>query len=379
MSSADRAAEGGTPASNRGYSETEQIGVTVDWLASSVSLFAVLESREALGEGERWAILDDLNGTVGLCVQDVAKSIADYFGLDMFTLGEQRRGTFYAWRVRLENASGDHCGLIEVGGQNTARLDGTVTARIELTGAGCRLYETSSGSDHAKRWSLLASLLGLVDARITRIDLAADDFLGSYPMTWAIERYEAGDFDKRGQRPKARYIDDMGSGAGKTLYVGSKHSENQLRVYEKGKEQGDPASPWMRYEGEFHASIRKELPLDMLTNGDAYLVGAYPVLDFIGGIGERLRIATAEVMANCVRAVAYFRRCYGPMMNAMLHAAGGDEKTLHRLVAGTARPKLPGWCPDHEQVGQLLTAILFAPLGHIEADTANTSPKEGKS
>ena len=368
------AGAGKPPASNRGVSETERIGTIVDWLSCSVDLFSILESREAVGD--RWALLNDLGGE-GLCVPEVAKHLVDFFFPHLFVLGDQRKGTFYAWRVRLENAQGDHVGLIEMGGSHTNRADGTVTARIELTGDGCRIFETSGGCDHAKRWSLLASLLGCCGARITRIDIAADDFKGSYPVSWAVDRYQAGDFDKRGQRPKSRFIDDMGNQTGKTLYVGSRKGENQLRVYEKGRECGDPNSEWVRYEGEFHSSNRRELPLDMILDGGPYLVGAYPVLDFVDGVGERLRVATEEVLSTCKRAVSNFRHQYGPMLNALLHAAGGDEQILHRLIAGTARNKLPSWCPHPDQTVQLLTAILFAPLGAPTAFEAKPSPTEG--
>jgi len=360
-------AKPGLPSSNRGVSETEQIGVVIDWFAASVDLLAVLDARHALGgEGELSEFLDDLDGVVGACASAVADALVEHFFPGLFVRGEQGRGRFYAWRFSLKDAQGEHVGLLEFGGRNTIREDGTRTARIELTGMGCRMYEASSGGDHAKRWSSLASLLGACDARITRVDIAADDFTGAYPVQWAIEQYEAGGFDRRGQRPKARLIDDMGNRTGKTFYVGSRKSEQQLRVYEKGREQGDPSSPWVRYEGEFHASNRRELPLDMLIDPAPYLVGAYPLLDFVGGIGERLRIAAAEVAANCIRAVMAFRRQYGPMLNALLHAAGGDESTLTRLVLGASREKLPKWCPRQEDAAQLLSAILFAPAGQIE-------------
>lgn len=363
------------PATNRGVSETERVGVIVDWFAASVDLFAVLEARDAVGD--RTELLNDLNGVVGACAPEIAQHLASHFFGDLFQLSDVGRGRFYSWVVRLFNSAGDKVGQVEFGGTNTHRQDGTVTARIELTGDGCRLYETSGGSDHAQRWSLLASLLGLCGARLTRVDLAADDFRGAYPIQWALDRYNDGSFDKRGQRPKGRFIDDMGNDTGKTLYVGVRKSENQLRVYEKGKEQGDPASPWVRYEGEFHASNRRELPLDMLTDGAPYLVGCYPVLDFVDGVGERLRVAAAQVLANCVRAVRHFRKQYGPMLNALLHAAGGDESTLHRLIQGTARSSLPKWCPHPDEASQLLSAILFAPLGAQQGDEPDTSPKEG--
>jgi len=336
----------------------------IDWLAAAFDIASLLDSRGLLDDPQ--AVWDDIDGINGNCCPAVAATIADYFFPGVFELGEQGKGRFYTWRFSLKDAQGEHVGLIELGGIHTMRDDGTRTARIELTGKGCRLYETSSDSDHAERWSLLASLLGACDARLTRIDIAADDFAGQYPVEWAIRQYGEGNFDKRGQRPKARLIDDMGNKTGKTFYVGSRKSENQLRVYEKGREQGDTESPWVRYEGEFHHSNRRELPLEMLTDPAPYLVGAYPVLDFVSGIGERLRIAAAEVLANCKRAVAAFRRQYGPMLNALLHAAGGDEATLSRLIVGTARAKLPTWCPRPEDTAQLLTAILFAPVGHIE-------------
>lgn len=376
----------GLPSSNRGVSEPERIGVVIDWLAASFDLLLICEAsgllsrvrrsfRKGTDDAERVAVLDgagalldDLNGCVGVNVPEVAKVLADHFVPGLFDLGEPSRGRFYNWRVALRHGD-DHVGLLEFGGVNTVRQDGTVTARIELTGDGCRLYE-SNGSDHAQRWSLLATLLGAADARLTRVDIAADDFTGQWPIAWALERYKEGSFDRRGQRPKARLIDDMGNNTGKTLYVGSRKSEQQLRIYEKGKEQGDTASPWIRYEGEFYASNRRELPLEMLVDPAPYLVGAYPVLEFVDGIGERLRIAVEKTLANCKRAVESFRRQYGPMLNAMLYAAGGDEATLARLVLGTARNSLPGWCPRPDDAAQLLAAILFAPVGHIEAQTA---------
>ncbi len=364
-------ADGGAsrlPTSNRGVSETEQIGVVIDWLAVSIDVCAVIWDAEWCDE--LLEVRDDLDGPAGHYAVRVANAIRDHFGLGLFELGDQGKGRFFTWRFSLKDASEDHVGMIEFGGIHTMRDDGTRTARIELTGVGCRQYEESIGSDHAQRWSLLASMLGLCDARITRIDIAADDFIGTYPVDWAIQQYHDGKFDRRGQRPKARLIDDMGNRTGKTFYVGSRKSENQLRVYEKGREQGDLDSPWVRYEGEFHASNRRELPLDMLLDPAPYLVGAYPVLDFVNGIGERLRIASAEVLASCKQAVRHFRHQYGPMLNAMLHASGGDEAMLARLVSGTARSALPAWCPRPDDAAQLLAAILFAPSGEIQGQSS---------
>ncbi|MGV8950486.1 MAG: replication initiation factor domain-containing protein [Cypionkella sp.] len=365
---ADGAAILGLPSSNRGVSENEQIGVIVDWFAASFDLFAILEGNG--WDVDRATTALDLAGVVGFHAREVAAIVAGAFFGVAFVLGEVGRGRFHKWRVSLRNGSDEHVGLVEFGGEHTIRKDGTHTGRIELTGEGCRIYEASRTGDHAQRWLPVASLLGVASGRISRIDIAADDYTGSHPVAWALERYAAGEFDRRGQRPNARLIDDMGCNTGKTFYIGSRKSENLLRVYEKGKEQGHKESPWVRYEGQFNGSTRRPLPLDMLTAPAGYLLGAYPVLAFIEGMGERLRLLREQVIASASAAVEHFRRQYGPMLNAMLHAAQGDEETLARLVGGVSRPTLPGWCPTNDAASELLRVILFAREGNTQAEEA---------
>lgn len=310
--------------------------------------------------------LDVLQST-GANAVAIAHAVAyRLFGNAFDVATEATRGRFYLYKVALRNAEGEHCGLIELGGHHTVRKDLTVTCRVELTGGGCRVYE-SSGSDHAQRWSLLASLLGCFDARITRIDLAADDFKGEYPLAWARDQYEAGAFDNRGQKPKARLIDDMGNNTGKTLYIGTRASEKQLRVYEKGKEQGDEQSPWVRYECEFHASNRKELPLEMMTDPASFLRGAYDVLDFVSHVGERIRTTWESVTACAKRAAKHFSRQYGGLVNALLHVSEGDADQLHRYCVALAKPKLPAWCHGAKGVFAIRDAIQTPTPGHVLA------------
>ncbi|TWQ31919.1 replication initiation factor domain-containing protein, partial [Xanthomonas vasicola] len=179
-----------------------------------------------------------------------------------------------------------HVGIIEFGGEECRRKDGTYTARIELTGTGCGMV-SAARCGHAKRWLELRAKLESCAGRLTRVDTAADDLLGKYPLKLAQTWYSSGEFDNRGQRPKAQLIDDYDSGDGKTLYVGTKKSEKQLRVYEKGREQGDKESPWVRYEAQFKASNRKDLSLDILRDPAGYLLGAYPVLHFLNCVALR--------------------------------------------------------------------------------------------
>ncbi|MFH7416591.1 hypothetical protein, partial [Pseudomonas syringae group genomosp. 7] len=65
---------------------------------------------------------------------------------------------------------------------------------------------------HAQRWLELRAKLESCAGRITRVDVCADDLVGDYPLRMAQKWYANGDFDNRGQRPKAQLVDDYDSG-----------------------------------------------------------------------------------------------------------------------------------------------------------------------
>lgn len=348
------------PSSNRGVSEFRE-GPTVltDWIAASVDLPAVLQ-HQAWPESMK-DTLDVLDAT-GANAIDVALSVlAFFFGGCGFALADEARpGRFYAWRVGIKCAQGNHVGLIEFGGPHTVRKDGVYTARIELTGDGCRIYESAARSGHAQRWLELRAKLESCAGRLTRIDIAADDLAGMYPLRWAMSMWEQGDFDNRGQRPKAQHINDMGSGAGSTFYVGTPTSEKRLRVYEKGREQGDSESQWVRYEAQFKASNRKELPLDLLRDPAGYLLGAYPVLKFLRVLASRIDVTNAAAVATLKSARRHLRRQYGATLAFIVKHTHTDAQ-LATVVRTLTSPKLPAWAStstglDWPEIQSLITA-----------------------
>ncbi len=174
------------------------------------------------------------------------------------------------------------------------------------------------------------------------MDTAADDLLGKYPLKLAQTWYSSGEFDNRGQRPKAQLIDDYDSGDGKTLYVGTKKSEKQLRVYEKGREQGDKESPWVRYEAQFKASNRKDLSLDILRDPAGYLLGAYPVLHFLNCVALRMDITKAAVDATWKSARRHIKRQYGATLNFILRHCSTPE-AAHAVISTCTSHRLPTW------------------------------------
>lgn len=154
------------------------------------------------------------------------------------------------------------CGKIAFGGNADTLL-------ISLSGAGTPFI----GSHEQTVYDLANH-----DAKITRIDIAHDDFEGVLPNVHAFADLARGGYfnGANGQVASRRFIDDLGTGAGSSLYIGKK-GDKELNIYEKGKEQGDPLSVWLRVEARLWAKNRK-IPLDALVNGREYLLGAYPQL-----------------------------------------------------------------------------------------------------
>ncbi|HID9489542.1 TPA: replication initiation factor domain-containing protein [Stenotrophomonas maltophilia] len=361
----DRAvlAGSGLPSSNRGVSEFRNadgtLTVGIDWFSASVDMFAVLNELafrdgDSFEEVRNWIDYSADNARV------VALQMFCWFfaGLGLELDEVAGGGRFYLWRVKIINAEKKFVGMIELGGDNCRRADGTYTARIELTGEGCKSI-AAARCGHAQRWLELRAKLESCGGRITRLDVCADDLMGKYPLRLAQKWYDEGEFDNRGQRPKAQLVDDYDSGDGKTLYVGGKKSEKQLRVYEKGRELGDKSSPWVRYEAQFRASNRKELPLDLLRDPAAYLLGAYPVLRFLRCISSRIDVTKAAAVATFKSACRHFKRQYGGFVNFVFRTCP-DEEAAVAVFKSCTSPKLPKWATG-DVAANWATSVVIQP------------------
>ena len=225
---------------------------------------------------------------------------------------------------RIEDRSFNHCprscfmvdGTSKLCGRIGLKDDGTVV--VSLSGQGC---------GHVPRWPAVADKLDEVGAHITRVDIAVDDLSGqTFSVQDFRERYEAGDFTMHGRPPKARTVGDLGNDTGCSVYIGKK-GHKELCVYEKGKQLGDPESPYVRCELRLYAK-RIELPNDVLRNPHDYFAAAYPVLaEFVLGELERLDIKRHMVETTLDRALEIARTQGGAAVNAVLELIG-DENAL---------------------------------------------------
>lgn len=183
-------------------------------------------------------------------------------------------------------------------------------ARFDLSGAGCSLVVDWFP---VHRW-----IAALQAPKITRVDLAVDCLMGEFGVEDARDWYLGGEFHAGGRRPRHSLVGDwLDPHYGRTLEIGRRENGKMLRAYEKGRQLGDSASPWTRFEVELR-NIDRELPLDVLTRADVYFVGAYEALErVLESAGERIKTCQAEGEIALGQAVRYARTAYGQVIDVL--------------------------------------------------------------
>lgn len=253
------------------------------------------------------------------------------FGLDARDVRvcdvQTKRWQFYSESACIVDRNGEVVGRYGQGGNND-------TVCVSLSGGACRFI---------RNWPLVAQKLELNGARITRCDVAYDDYDGVFGTVRDHERAAlAGAFAGNGRPPITRFLDDHGSGTGSTLYVGQK-GHKQCCIYEKGMQQGVAHSPWVRFEARLYGK-HQQIPRDVLTNPMHYLRGAYSYLgELLAAVGDglacRIELARRTVEATGHAVVTWARRQVGPTLGLLWQALG--EETPQFLRDHVSREGLP--------------------------------------
>lgn len=258
-----------------------------------------------------------LDGTEKLMELDAL--IRGAFG---FGLGENRRKGHLNYEQSWE--LGNSYGIFATGGNSVAE-----TSFIGITGHGCSVV---------RNWADAHAMLARINARITRVDLAHDDYEGRIPLSSAVEWFLAGDFSTgKGRPPSGQLIDDFGSGTGKTLYVGNRKNGKLLRIYEKGKQLGDANSAWVRWELELHNKDR-EIPLDTLLRPGQYLAAAYPCTEWISEQQCRIKTARQTVTIGLDVLLQHCRKSYGKYIWTLHHVCGHSADEILAALAVEGLP-----------------------------------------
>ncbi|WP_265421999.1 replication initiation factor domain-containing protein [Aeromonas salmonicida] len=239
------------------------------------------------------------------------------------------------------------CGLVAWGAANHGCM-------VSFTGAGC------DGLDFDALHRVISVVPGL---RITRVDLALDDYSGSViSYLRAVEAAELGHFHPaRGTAPKwmaiqaGEFIPEVHNAMGKrfgmiassgcSFYVGSRANGKCGRIYEKGKQMESVEHPdWVRAEGELHSKDRI-IPLDVLINPDPYFAGMYPQFSkWLSEVSkdeiEPVRITTFKNKFKTCRdnAVTNMSRMAGRLVNWLKHVEGLTDASIVRQLTGHLTP-----------------------------------------
>ena len=238
---------------------------------------------------------------------------------------EHRKGLF---GFRYSARFGDGAGVIAWGGESQ-----NDRVYFSVQGKGCSMIS---------RWADLADWLQRHKASIKRVDLAHDDHAGRLvSIAWAVQQYQEGGFNAGGRNPvhscAGDWLQGDASTKGRTLYIGNRASGKFGRFYEKGKQLGDPNSPWVRVEVEWRAQDRY-IPYDILIRPGHYLAGAYPCLAILNEEQSTIKTVTKAAQIAFDAAVENGKRACGKLVNLMLEVMQGDYAAV---VDKLLRPGIP--------------------------------------
>jgi len=241
------------------------------------------------GEFADWAALSG-SLPADFWAELLADWLHDMTGVRFSVLG------FGVGRNGFDNSSYFDGGFIAWGGNNVVRQsDGLMHRRPERV----QVYFDATGCERLRGvLGHVADRLDRYEGRITRLDVAFDLHDGQITVDDAESAYYQGDFVSRGRPPKAKRVRELSStGSGDTLYIGDRRNGKMLRIYEKGRQLGDPNSQWVRAEVELGRKDR-EIPSDSLRDLDRVFSESYP---YLAAIIEKYADYSASYDQNLIK------------------------------------------------------------------------------
>lgn len=241
--------------------------------------------------------------------------------LNVYELVQRRSG----WCGYAKSFDMGKYGLVASEGQYQHR-----TIHVSLNASGCAGI---LDWEHLKDW------LEKLGASITRVDLAHDDLKGeAVSVDKALSWYLAGGFASGGRSPSVnRHGDWDNLREGRTLYIGKRKNGKLLRVYEKGKQLGDPDSPWTRAELELR-NRNRIIPYDVLIDPGTYLSGSFACLNFLSTHQEKIRTIQKTNEISLATATRSAKSSCGKLINVLMHKHCGDAVAV---VNDLIRPGVP--------------------------------------
>ena len=232
-----------------------------------------------------------------------------------------------------EDAEYKNLGFVAAGGNGD-------TINLHLTGEAC-------GCLQPLHWGRLYTwLLDKPSAKVTRIDLAHDDYDGIRTVDDALQLWLDKAYHSAGLPPSMCQHGNWTSpdGTGRTIEIGKRGSGKMLRVYEKGKQLGNPESPWVRWELELRKQGRV-IPLDVLLRPGDYLKGAYKCLHWMKGIASTVKTIRKTAEITIARMKEYAKRNVGRLLYALVQFGQSASGIVNELMGNEIPKRLQGSLP----------------------------------
>lgn len=331
--------------------QPDQGEVSIDTLSITLELVALLDYSShgyLMWEQLKEPLHPDKSFFVWSAFQKLLLAI---FGPNICPEQDFRTGrNFFQYSLPLR----DRAGFVAFGGNNKV-ID--YTGKEQVRPERMQIYLSGEGCRMVSNWAMVHNILqdmAEFNPRITRVDIAYDDHEGLRNVDFAADCYRAGLFAGNGRPPKGQRIDDMGSGDGCTFYVGARDSGRYLRVYEKGKQLGDKASDWVRWEVEL-SSKQFDIPLCVLLRPRAYLAGSYPCLDWISRARLIIQTSKRRESIELNHLISHGRRAYGTLVNYLMARKGmTPEQVVGTLIRDGVPGRLTWTTTEHQEPAGLL-------------------------
>ena len=223
------------------------------------------------------------------------------------------------YKIAALNNDCEVCGAIEFSEKRQRII-------LALSGTGCSFVAYND-----PHYAILSSLAGQPNARLSRLDLAHNDYAGKASIQKVDRDYNRGLFDPiTGKRPLKLNVGDKSKG--RTRYIGGKSAYKKVVVYEKAKQLGISSpglSNWIRTEVRFTANSRDNIPVEAIAEREAYFFSACPKA-MRKLIGQQAYVSVAircaiEYQAQLGRTLKHARYQYGPAINAAKAQFTSDE------------------------------------------------------
>lgn len=272
-------------------------------------------------------------------VRNAGKVLIDLIGFGVSHANATGRN-FYQSSYTLEH----NAGLICIGGQND-------TIMVVINGTGCS-YGKDGWKVHLHAWlSLYAPM-----AKITRVDIAYDLIDTEFDIYWFDKQDDLGRFTRYSRKPK---VEKRGNwkrpnGKGLTLYIGSRDSAKFCRIYEKGKQLGDPNSNWIRVEVEVKAST-VFIPFDVLLEPEKFFIACYPCFaDFVDLVTPRkFEVVQKDALITFKNAIEITKNQFGRYLYAFREIYQDDKMLLDILTD-----------IDNKSYPERLDVLTIPPMSH---------------